>query len=97
MSAKGLTIDHSIRKPGFYLNAWLSEYEIDLLIKSGVRYEILVNDWNEYYNNQPNMSRFASQCSNEILRKKKIMFHIPYTAQWVISEIHEVVAKLLIQ
>ncbi|MBK8552540.1 MAG: hypothetical protein IPL53_16320 [Ignavibacteria bacterium] len=31
MSDAGLIIDHSIRKPGIYLDAWLSEYEIDLL------------------------------------------------------------------
>ncbi len=94
MSAKGLTIDHSIRKPGFYLDAWLSEYEIDLLIKSGVRYEILVNDWNEYYNNQPKMSHLEINAQMKSAKEKDNVSHSIYGTMGGYLKFSEVVAKL---
>lgn len=94
MSEKGLTIDHSIRKPGFYLDAWLSEYEIDLLIKSGVRYEILVNDWNEYYINQPKMSRFEVNAQMKSAKEKDNVSHSIYGTMGGYLKFSEVVAKL---
>lgn len=51
----GLLIDHAVRKPG-YTDAWLSEEEIEMLKRSGVSYNILVRDWNEYYESLPKMT-----------------------------------------
>ncbi|HEY3250962.1 MAG TPA: M14 family metallopeptidase, partial [Ignavibacteria bacterium] len=56
MSNAGLLIDHAIRKPGEFMDAWLSEEEIDMLKKSGVPYQTLVDDWQQYYESQPKMT-----------------------------------------
>jgi hypothetical protein len=52
----GLIIDHAVRKPGHYIDAWLSEDEMSMLKRSGVSYSILVDDWQAYYDNLPKMS-----------------------------------------
>lgn len=57
MMDAGLFIDHANRKPGHYLDAWLSENELELLKNSGVPYEILVDDWDVYFNSLPKMSQ----------------------------------------
>jgi carboxypeptidase T len=51
----GLFLDHGIRKPGNYFETWLSEYEIQALNRSGVPYEITINDWDAYYNSRQNL------------------------------------------
>ena len=51
----GLLIDHAVRKPG-YTDAWLSEDEIKMLKSSGVSYNVLISDWNEYYESLPKMT-----------------------------------------
>jgi carboxypeptidase T len=53
----GLFIDHAITKVGHHSDAWLSASEIELLKKSGVPYEILIEDWDTYYNSLPKMSQ----------------------------------------
>lgn len=52
----GLHIDHANTKLGQYSDTWLSESEIQLLRKSGVPFEILVEDWDTYYDDLPKMS-----------------------------------------
>ncbi len=56
----GLLIDHAVRKSE-YTDAWLSKAEIEMLKKSGVAYNVLVNDWKEYYDNLPKMSNAEMQ------------------------------------
>ncbi len=51
----GLLIDHAVRKPG-YTDAWLSADEIEMLKSSGVSYNVLIRDWNEYYESLPKMT-----------------------------------------
>jgi carboxypeptidase T len=46
----GLFFDGGIYKKGLYFETWLSESEIAMLKNSGVPYEILVDDWMQYYN-----------------------------------------------
>ncbi len=46
----GLLIDHAIRKPGQFIDAWLSEKEMQMLQNSGVPYQVLIDDWDTYYN-----------------------------------------------
>ncbi len=46
----GLLIDHAIRKPGQYLDAWLSAAEMQMLQNSGVPFQVLIDDWDAYYN-----------------------------------------------
>ncbi len=51
----GLFLDH-VEAIDNYVIAWLSETEIEMLRKSGVGYIITIDNWMEYYNNQPIMS-----------------------------------------
>lgn len=53
----GLFIDHANTKPGYYSDAWLSETEMGMLKKSGVPYQILVDDWDSYYSSLPKMTQ----------------------------------------
>ncbi|RPI18414.1 MAG: T9SS C-terminal target domain-containing protein [Ignavibacteriae bacterium] len=50
----GLIIDHATRKPGQYVETWLSADELKMLQASGVPYEVRVDDWLTYYNNRQN-------------------------------------------
>jgi len=50
LSDVDLHLDHGIYKKGLYFETWLSETEINLLKKSGVSYEVTVDDWMAYYN-----------------------------------------------
>lgn len=56
----GLLIDHAVRKSE-YTDAWLSQEEIKLLKNSGVSYNVLINDWKEYYDALPKMSNSEMQ------------------------------------
>lgn len=56
IEAAGLFIDHAETKPGLYSDTWLSEDEIALLQKSGVPYQILIDDWQAYYDAKPKMT-----------------------------------------
>jgi hypothetical protein len=56
ISDAGLYIDHAVTKKGMFSDTWLSEYEMNLLKLSGVPYEVLVDDWQAYYDNQPKMT-----------------------------------------
>ncbi|MCE1164777.1 MAG: T9SS type A sorting domain-containing protein [Bacteroidetes bacterium] len=53
MTSSGLFLEGGIHKKGEYFETWLSETEIASLNKSGVPYQITVNDWMEYYNSFP--------------------------------------------
>ena len=94
MTETGLTIDHSIRKPGIYLDSWLSEYEIDLLKRSGVRYEILKPDWDEYYNDQPKMTHQEKISQMREAKEKDNVSHSIYGTMGGYLKYSEVVAKL---
>ncbi len=56
MMQSGLLIDHANRKPGQFLDAWLTESEVQLLDYSGVPYEILIDDFVEYERTLPRMT-----------------------------------------
>lgn len=55
MQRAGLEIDHGIRKPGQYIDTWLSEKEMAMLQTSGVPYKVEIDDWDEYYNSRQNL------------------------------------------
>ena len=57
----GLFIDHAITKPGLYSEVWLSQEEIELLKASGVPYQVTIDDWQTYYDNQPKMNEEQMQ------------------------------------
>lgn len=90
----GLIIDHANTKPGQFLDAWLSEYEMSLLQHSGVPYQVLVDDWMEYYNSQPKMTdaEISSQM-NQAYETDNIS-HSIYGSMGGYMTYAEVVAKL---
>lgn len=94
MTDAGLFIDHANSKPGHFLDAWLSENEINLLKKSGVPYQILIDDWNEYYNSRPKMTQ---QEINQQMLQAKIkdnVTHSIYGSMGGYLTYAEVVSKL---
>ncbi len=95
MTDAGLIIDHANRdKHGKFLDAWLSEYELDLLKNSGVPYEILIDDWDEYYNNQPKMTQPEMDAQMRGAKEKDNVTHSIFGSMGGYLKYTEVVAKL---
>ncbi len=90
----GLHIDHAINKPGHYQEAWLSEYEISLLSKSGVPFEVTVEDWQTYYDNQPKMTPAEIDAQMQQVYETDAITHSIYGTMGGYMKYDEVVAKL---
>jgi phage terminase large subunit-like protein len=90
----GLHIDHAITKLGRFSDAWLSEYEIALLRNSGVPFEILVDDWQTYYDNQPKMTELDMQKQMEESDPNLVISHSIYGSMGGYMTYNEVVSKL---
>lgn len=90
---EGLIFDHAVRKEN-YIDTWLSSNEISMLKKSGTPYEILISDWNSYYNNLPKMS--ASEMQSAIQNSRDIynVSHSIYGTMGGFLKYNEVAAKL---
>ncbi len=89
-----LYIDHANTKLGYYSDAWLSEYEISLLRNSGVPFEVLVDDWQTYYDNQPKMTELDMQKQMEESDPDVVISHSIYGTMGGYMTYNEVVAKL---
>jgi hypothetical protein len=90
----GLHIDHAITKPGNYSETWLSEYEISLLNKSGVPYEILVEDWQTYYDALPKMTQAEIDAQQREVYETDNITHSIFGTMGGYLKYAEVVAKL---
>lgn len=90
----GLFIDHANTKPGYHLDTWLSEYEIALLRNSGVSYQILVDDWQTYYDNQPKMTQSEVDAQMQEVYEKDNITHSIFGSMGGYLTYNEVVAKL---
>lgn len=90
----GLFIDHAITKPGEFSDTWLSETEIGLLRKSGVPFEILVDDWDKYYASLPVMSEAERQAAIHESSRQYNVSHSIYGSMGGYLTYAEVVAKL---
>jgi hypothetical protein len=60
----GLFFDHAEVIAGEYIETWLSETEIKMLNRSGISYQISIDDWIRYYNDLPKMT--AQEIGNAI-------------------------------
>lgn len=60
----GLDLDH-VESIDNYVIAWLSASEIEMLRKSGVSYQVTVEDWMEYYNALPQMTEAEKRAAIE--------------------------------
>lgn len=88
-----LHIDHSVRKKDF-TETWLSESEINLLKKSGIAYQILIDNWQRYYESLPKMS--PSEI-NKAIEDSKTAFNVShniYGSMGGFMKYSEVVAEL---
>ncbi len=90
----GLHIDHAITKMGNYSDTWLSEYEIELLRASGVPFEILVDDWQTFYDNQPKMTPGEIDASIQQSAEAFNISHSIYGSMGGYMTYAEVVSKL---
>ncbi|HRI84815.1 MAG TPA: M14 family zinc carboxypeptidase [Ignavibacteria bacterium] len=89
----GLLIDHAVRKAD-YTDAWLSESEIKMLDNSGVPYNILIPDWENYYESLPKMSRSEIQKSISNSSAQFNVSHSIYGTMGGFLKYSEVTAKL---
>jgi hypothetical protein len=94
MADADLFIDHANSKPGQYLDAWLSENEISLLNNSGVPYQVLVEDWMEYYNSQPRMTEAELDAQVRHVYESDAISHSIYGSMGGYMNLAEVTAKL---
>lgn len=94
MMDAGLFIDHANRKPGVYLDAWLSEYEINLLKKSGIPYQILIDDWDNHYKSRQKMTQPEIHKQMEDAKKTDNVSHSIYGSMGGYLTYNEVVSKL---
>jgi hypothetical protein len=76
------------------LEAWLSEYEMNLLNQSGVPYEVLVDDWMEYYNAQPKMTDMEVAAQMQEVYQKDNISHSIFGSMGGYMTYNEVVSKL---
>jgi len=70
----GLFLDGGVHKQGLYFETTLSDYELYLLRKSGVPFDILVDDWIKYYQNLPRCPEVKW-----IMRLRFLVWRTPYT------------------
>jgi len=94
MMDAGLFIDHANTKPGQFMDAWLSEYEMNQLNRSGVPYQVLVDDWMTYYNNQPKMTPAEIDAQMRQVYEKDNISHSIYGSMGGYLTFTEVIAKL---
>jgi len=94
LTEAGLFIDHAISKPGKYVETWLSEVEIELLKKSAVPYEILIDDWQKYYESKPKMNEQERSEQMQNAKETDNVSHSIYGSMGGYLTYAEVVAKL---
>jgi carboxypeptidase T len=90
----GLIIDHANTKLGYYSDAWLSQPEIQLLKKSGVSYQILIEDWDSYYARLPKMTQSEMEGAIRASAEQYNVSHSIYGSMGGFLTYAEVVAKL---
>lgn len=90
----GLFIDHANTKLGYYSDAWLSEFEIHLLQKSSVPYQILIDDWDVYYDGLPKMTQSETDKSIRESGRLYSVSHSIYGSMGGYLTYAEVVGKL---
>lgn len=72
----GLFLDHAEFKAGEYIETWLSASEIKMLGRSGIGYQILIPDWEKYYNELPKMSQ---QEISDAIRKSTDEYNVSHS------------------
>jgi carboxypeptidase T len=94
ISDAGLHIDHAVTKMGNYSDTWLSEHEISLLRNSGIPFDVLVDDWQTYYDNQPKMTPLEIDAQTQHAYETDAITHSIYGTMGGYMKFDEVVSKL---
>lgn len=94
MTEAGLIIDHAIRKPGKFLDAWLSDYELNLLRNTGIPFEILIDDWDKYYKDRQKMTQPEIDKQMKNAKETDNVSHSIYGTMGGYLKYSEVAAKL---
>ncbi|HMS33342.1 MAG TPA: M14 family zinc carboxypeptidase [Ignavibacteria bacterium] len=76
INSKGLFFDHAESHNGEYLETWLSEKEIDMLRSSGVPFETVIEDFQNYYSSSNKMSQAEI---NDALQKSAEEFSVSHS------------------
>jgi len=93
MESAGLHIDHA-ENFGDYLLTWLSVSEIEKLKKSGVAYQITIDDWMEYYNALPKMTESEMRAAIENSTSDYNITHSVYGSMGGYMTYQQVINKL---
>ncbi|MBZ0203149.1 MAG: T9SS type A sorting domain-containing protein [Ignavibacteria bacterium] len=94
MNDAGLFLDHAESKIGYYIDTWLSEYEIESLIKSGISYQVLVDDWQIYYDSRPKMTQGEVDAQMRQVYEEDNITHSIFGSMNGYLKYDEMVAKL---
>ena len=94
INAVGLFFDGGVMKKGEYFETLLSESEIALLNKSGVPYQVTIEDWAAYYNGLPKMSEMDIQSALKYSKDKYAVSHSIYGTMGGHLKVEEINAKL---
>ncbi len=89
----GLDLDH-VESIDNYVVAWLSASEIDMLKRSGVAYQVTVDDWMQYYNSRPVMNEQERQLAIQQSESDYNISHSVYGSMGGYMTYAQVVNKL---
>ena len=89
----GLHLDH-VESMDNYVIAWLSSSEIESLKKSGVGYQVTVEDWMEYYNSRPQMTESEMKAAIENSESDYNISHSVYGSMGGYMTYQQVINKL---
>ena len=93
INSQGLFFDHAEMQDGS-METWLSEDEIILLKKSGIPYQILIEDWDEYYSTIAKMTPSEVRDAIQLSVLEYNVSHSIYGTMGGYLTFSEVVSKL---
>ncbi|MFZ1321986.1 MAG: M14 family zinc carboxypeptidase [Ignavibacteria bacterium] len=93
INSEGLIFDHAELHDGS-METWLSEDEILLLKKSGISYQILIKDWDEYYSTIEKMTPSEVRDAIQLSVLEYNVSHSIYGTMGGYLTFNEVVSKL---
>jgi hypothetical protein len=91
---EGLFFDHVHQHESGYFETWLSENEIEMLSRSGVPYQISVDDFESYYNSLPKMTNAEIEMALEKSAEDFNVTHNIYGTMGGYLTLAEVINKL---
>ena len=94
LEQSGLFIDHAEATEDGGLIVWLSADEVELLKNSNLSYQILIDDWDTYYNSFPKMTEAEMRVAIEKSKNDYNVSHSIYGSMGGYLTYQEVINKL---